>query len=369
MSGGDTGHSESPKAKHACSYIKHFFTWLVLRACIIKCSVQEVKCRRYWHPSRKRRPTLTNSPDPQELRDFAKELFAYEKDRISAVQDKAKVVLTLSAVLLALTTTAMQILPLSLIAWLPIVCLLLTVYLLLILFGVGAHTYPSLSQKIADKKSDERCRELASDYLECQDDTQDRGDFLVDVFRASTRALMTALLLLVGIVSYTVFVANTAADDKQEKTMRIKVHNKSIDTKFQFKDGVFEADLTELLPDGSGQAKPPRPPAGNAEKKTIRIKVRDKSLDARYEFENGVLEIDLTDLLPSAPHEVTSRESSAPSPSADRPDNGDNGRNSEDKLEPIKQNVQDDHTSEASKETDNSPTNAPSTSDRSRGNG
>lgn len=168
---------------------------------MISCSPKEVCKRKYYHPKKSSSPELREEVVDEQMLAYVKDIFGIQQERISLVLDKSKVMLTLSAILLGLISTAYKVLDLPDLVLLPIACLLVTVYLIFVLYGVGGYSVPTVSSAIETTEEGRRLQ-AGRQYIKCESENSDRGDFIVDVFRASMRSLMAAFFMLTGVVLY-----------------------------------------------------------------------------------------------------------------------------------------------------------------------
>jgi hypothetical protein len=173
----------------------------------------------------------------QELDDLvsaSKECYENATSRRTAVTDKCKTLLTMSSLLLGLIGI---LLPKSLAfdaTWMRVVCfiaalaLLNTVSLLLIFFDVGRETEMSLDQDDVDLDADNYKKSIINMYLRCQVDTDNRTNYLVDLYRSARFFFLLAFSAVVILFSIQ-FVSSSPKDQTEQIIQRLRSDPQLID--------------------------------------------------------------------------------------------------------------------------------------------
>lgn len=164
----------------------------------------------------------------------SKECYENAISRRAAVTDKCKTLLTMSSLLLGLIGI---LLPKSLAfdaTWMRVVCfvavlaLLNTVSLLLIFFDVGRETEMSLDQDDVALDADNRKKSIINMYLHCQVDTDNRTNYLVDLYRSARFFFLLAFSVVVILFSIQ-FVTSSPNDQTEQIIQRLRSEPKLID--------------------------------------------------------------------------------------------------------------------------------------------
>lgn len=180
--------------------------WCVLRACRIKCSLEEVRVRalkpnlekRRWHLLPREQKATTGAALA-----LAKDLYDAEDSRIKHVDDKAKALLsatsilfTLSGAVIALTANRED----AVFRWLVCVALFLLLVTLFLLvggyFGRNRFAQPVLNAETAAQLEAGNQNELIRDYQTSAWLDAQVLEFLVAAYRAARRAFQAAMFTL-----------------------------------------------------------------------------------------------------------------------------------------------------------------------------
>lgn len=177
--------------------------WLALVICGIECSRETVRKRRYVRPVDL--PAVDAISPSDTLRSAADGEFASAEARRKIVDDKARMLLTLVALLIPVTATLAARLDTPSLVLAPLACFLFSALILVGYLGIGAGMSPTISPAEALLDEERLKRQLIVDLLWSARVTEQSTDFLVDVYRAGLRALFLGLMLVVGIaaVAYT----------------------------------------------------------------------------------------------------------------------------------------------------------------------
>jgi len=185
------------------SSLLEFLFWLALVVCGIECSRQQVRMRRYEHPLDL--PDIEAAKGLDMLHAVAEAEFANADARRRIVDDKARMLLTLVGLLIPVTATLAARLEGPSLVLLPLSCFLFSALTLVGYLGVGAGMQLKVSPDDAILDEAALKRQMIVGLLRSARVNQQFTDFLVDVYRASLRALFLGLLLVVVIagIAYT----------------------------------------------------------------------------------------------------------------------------------------------------------------------
>jgi len=178
-----------------------FLFWCALIVCGIECSREDVRGRRYARGS-------LGLPDQRAITPSETLMSAAEGELTNAdarrgiVDDKARMLLTLVGLLIPVTATLASRLELQALVLAPLACFLFAALVLVGYLGIGAGMKPKLMAEEALFEEADLKRQLIIDLLQSARVTEQETDFLVDVYRASLRALLFGLFLVVGIAAF-----------------------------------------------------------------------------------------------------------------------------------------------------------------------
>jgi Collagen triple helix repeat (20 copies) len=179
-----------------------YIHWACLRLVFIDCNVEDV--RRFSYDYRMevaydvRAPT---KPSTSQL-ELAKSLYVEENGRSASVFDKAKTVLTLAGILFPVILAVTVQRPLLIQGWsLVLVCfslvvLVVNLFLLTVLLSVRTYSRPALDKDTLQDDEAAHQREILVSYWTAMERNAATNNFLVDVFKATQRYLLLALLLI-----------------------------------------------------------------------------------------------------------------------------------------------------------------------------
>lgn len=194
--------------------------WILMRRFDVECSLEEVCERRYIHPGKSDpRPDVTSVQAVDKVLEFARETYERAEKRKALIDDKNKVFLGISAILLPLITAIIPRLPYPFVGILPLIFLFVTAYLILIHFGVGIYTFPELKANQITGSEDEIKKLLIAEYYESANVNNDRLDFYVDLFRVARRSLMLGLFFLVVIAIHGAW-PNASLNSEEERIVK-----------------------------------------------------------------------------------------------------------------------------------------------------
>lgn len=147
--------------------------------------------------------------------------------RRSAITDKCKTLFTLSSLLLGLIgvllpkSLAFDALWMRVICFLAVLALLNTIVLLLTFFDVGSDIEISLDQEQVDLEAGNFKKSLINLNLQCQVDTDNRTNYLVDLYKAARFFFLLAFTVVVFLFSVSfLFDSSKSRTDEVIRTLR-----------------------------------------------------------------------------------------------------------------------------------------------------
>lgn len=166
------------------------------------------------HENRK----LENINDTKPILSMAKECFEESLKRRAAITDKCKTLLTVSSILLGLIGL---LLPKSFTfdaSWMRVICFLAilglfnVIVLLLTFFSVGKETRIALHQSDIDLEPTDFEKNYINLYLQCEVATDNRTDYLVDLYKVARFFFLSSFSFVVILFSVS-FLSNTNQND------------------------------------------------------------------------------------------------------------------------------------------------------------
>ena len=198
-------------------------TYCSLRSYGLEVKLEDIRKESYAgskHVDRK----LDKAQDLELLLEEAKEVFKRAEARRTLVMDKCKTLLTLGSLLLAVVGL---LLPKSLAfgsAWMSILFFLAAlaflnvVILLAVSMGVGTETGISIDQADVDLKGEGRKKSFINLYLLCETATNNRTDYLVDVYKAARFYFLSAFTLVAALFAINFFLHSP--DDEMKAVLQ-----------------------------------------------------------------------------------------------------------------------------------------------------
>jgi hypothetical protein len=171
--------------------------WLALLLCGIECSRDAVRKRRYVRTVDLPDKTAIKAVD--EVKAAAAAEFSNAEARRKIVDDKARMLLTLVGLLVPVTATLAARIGTPAYVLAPLVCFFFSALLLIGYLGIGGTMQPYVTSDDVAGEAEAFKRQMVSDLLESARVTEQHTDFLVDVVRASLRALLLGLFLVVAV--------------------------------------------------------------------------------------------------------------------------------------------------------------------------
>jgi hypothetical protein len=180
--------------------LNHIVVWALMRVALIDCTFEEVIERRY-QVERRTVFVCGASGDLERKIKFLENKQIESKERRKRVDDKSRTLLTLTALLLGLISSATGIAsPKNIGIWsiVPLILLFITIFLTTIYFSVDYGMTTDYGYVLS--MSDTADIELCNDLLMCNQYNEKVSDFMVDLYRAALRYFFLAMLSIFTIV-------------------------------------------------------------------------------------------------------------------------------------------------------------------------
>jgi hypothetical protein len=162
----------------------------------VECSLKEVQVGRYDSSEGKGLSLIDKVEVADEVLKLCEKIYQEEEMRRLSVSEKCKVLLTISAILLALLPLVLTKLSPPILSLFPTFFIFLTSYMLLAYFDIGKHSRIALDAEMWQQNSSELKVTMANDYLRCAKENMQVNNFLVDVYRVAKNSLLISLLLI-----------------------------------------------------------------------------------------------------------------------------------------------------------------------------
>jgi hypothetical protein len=184
---------------------RHGFLYLLLRFCRIECSFDEVCTRTYKESAPFKCPQLSKDRESlSQLLDLAKELKKGCDDRWKVIENKAKFLLTITGSIMAFGTLALSRSASEVTAMTLILCFLVTFYLLWEFYRVGKVSFVDIDEVSGAANFEEQTKVMIQEYLKAEHEDHLRLHFLVDLYRASQRFVLSVVIItcFIGFLAY-----------------------------------------------------------------------------------------------------------------------------------------------------------------------
>lgn len=188
--------------------------WLALLVSGIECSREAVRKRRYVRELGLPEKAAIVAVD--EVKDAAEAEFSNAEARRKIVDDKARMLLTLVGLLVPVTATLAPRIGTPAYVLAPLACFFFSALLLIGYLGIGATMQPQVASDEVGLDGEQFKRQVAYDLLSSARVIEQHTDFLVDVVRASLRALLVGLFLVVAVAA----VAYLRPDDPTKRVIQ-----------------------------------------------------------------------------------------------------------------------------------------------------
>jgi hypothetical protein len=139
----------------------------------------------------------TEIKSPDKVLELSREIYKDENSRRSSVNEKCKVLLTISSILLAVIALLLKSMFFHLLVLLPVLFIFLTVFMILIYFDVGSYSCPDFNEEMIKSVPEKFSAELSKDYISCVEHNRLTQDFLIDVYRVAKNSLLIGLILMI----------------------------------------------------------------------------------------------------------------------------------------------------------------------------
>lgn len=140
---------------------------------------------------------VTDEVDADFFLKITKEHLDGELNRGTVVDEKNKVLLTVAALLMAADAAVILAISPKWIALLPMVPTTAAIFLILVHFGVRVVPVPNYREISKDINTKNAKINLGKEYLNCESEYSQGNNYLVGVYRASCRAIIIGVLLLI----------------------------------------------------------------------------------------------------------------------------------------------------------------------------
>lgn len=142
-----------------------------------------------------------------------------EDKRRIIIDEKNKILLTVSALLVTASAALFPHVDPRWIILIPLFPILMSLYLILMYFRVQAVQVIDLRSINWEDDLRKTKEKLVSDYFNCASNLSPKNDFLVGLYRAASRALILGIFIFLFVFFVAVFLSST--DDKVLKTLRL----------------------------------------------------------------------------------------------------------------------------------------------------
>ncbi len=173
---------------------------------------------------------LDEAQDIDLLLDLAKDSVANADARRTIITDKCKTLLTLGSLLLGLIGLLLPkylAFDPSWMRWLSaaaIAILFNAIVLLLMFFDIGTEMDVSLTQEDIPLNATDLKKSFLNQYLECAAASENRTDYLVELYRASRFCFLSALTVVAGLVLASV-VMNSPKDQTEQIVRELRANS------------------------------------------------------------------------------------------------------------------------------------------------
>ena len=180
---------------------RHGFLYLILRLCRIECSFDEVCNRAYNESKPLEYPHLPNNLENlSQILDLAKDLNKRCDDRWLIVENKAKFLLTITSSVMGLGALALSKYGTLTSVMILMLCFSGTLYLLLEFYRVGCSSIVEVDDITKTENPDSQTKSLIQNYLRVEHSNHLKLDFLVDLYRASRRVMLSVMFVTCCVV-------------------------------------------------------------------------------------------------------------------------------------------------------------------------
>ncbi len=190
------------------------------------CTFADVQGGRYEREQHQNR-NLDNAKDLDALLTTAKDCFKAAADRRNLVTDKCKTLLALTSFILAVSGLFLpKVFEFD--SWwmrasyfIAGLLLLNAVTMLLIYFGVGTDTTICLHQDDVNLEKDNLKKSLINLYLNCQVDTDNRSDYLLDIYKVARFFSLFAFFIILVLLSVN-FLSRSSSTDAEKVVQQLR---------------------------------------------------------------------------------------------------------------------------------------------------
>jgi len=141
----------------------------------------------------------------------ARAYFEEEVKRSQIIDEKNKVLLTITALLVAADAAIASSIEPKWLILVPLIPTVISIFLILVHFGVQSVPIPAYGKKN---------EELTNSYYDCMEKYSQANCFRVGIYLASCRAATIGVLLLLVVFIYFAFTKDSSSEDKLIRTMQ-----------------------------------------------------------------------------------------------------------------------------------------------------
>lgn len=135
--------------------------------------------------------------EPDFFLETTKKSLDTELNRVSVIDEKNKVLLTIAALLMASNAAIATVISPKWVSLLSAIPTGFALFLVMVHFGVRVVTFPEYKEIYSDVDPKNAKINLGKEYLKCELDYSQSNDYFVGVYRASSRAIILGIFFLI----------------------------------------------------------------------------------------------------------------------------------------------------------------------------
>jgi len=188
--------SVAERVEAVASWVAYHITYLILLVLNPGHRLGEVLGGRMKHDKVEPRPDLASIGDAHIAVEEARRALQEAEQRRTIIDDKSKILLTISALLLAADAALLPHVRFRWVCLLPVIPVISAAFLILMYFRTYTVRVIDWSSMKWSGSRDDIARDLATEYFECAADLGPVNDFRVGIQRAARRAVVLAVVLM-----------------------------------------------------------------------------------------------------------------------------------------------------------------------------